>query len=476
MAIPPWTIELLRRGINDVARKASEPETIEKLRTQATEILQELPQTAAKGIDAMMRTAEVGKKTVERWSRKHTAIAVPLLNGSGVLMNEHGSGVPLAPQVSEVGRELMLGDSVSGASMDERLSRRLQRLLPAGGDYSIAVTSNFSSALTALALLVDERQLVVHRSQAVRLPNGRALPDAFGMFLPVIQEVGSRDNILPQDFDGLDSFCVIMADAGEQPLELLDLSGRDAMQAVILPVATLSEAGSSEAGSGEAGSGEAGSGEAGSGEAGSGEAGSGEAGSGEASAAAIPSAEAMLVAGADFVILSGQGVLGGPECGIVIGRQKQINNIKSSGVWPSIAAGDAARAMLAMTLELAASSPDEIPVGALLSTSEENLRGRAERLGTRLSGSDSIRNVQITAEDARLIKDGRWRFPSRQVCLTHASMSAEDWQRKLMKDMPAVAADRSGEALRIDLRWISASDDSRLAEVLGDDVAAISSA
>ena len=456
MAIPPWTIELLRRGINDVARKASEPETIEKLRTQATEILQELPQTAAKGIDAMMRTAEVGKKTVERWSRKHTAIAVPLLNGSGVLMNEHGSGVPLAPQVSEVGRELMLGDSVSGASMDERLSRRLQRLLPAGGDYSIAVTSNFSSALTALALLVDERQLVVHRSQAVRLPNGRALPDAFGMFLPVIQEVGSRDNILPQDFDGLDSFCVIMADAGEQPLELLDLSGRDAMQAVILPVATLSEAGSGEAGSGEAGSGEA--------------------GSGEASAAAIPSAEAMLVAGADFVILSGQGVLGGPECGIVIGRQKQINNIKSSGVWPSIAAGDAARAMLAMTLELAASSPDEIPVGALLSTSEENLRGRAERLGTRLSGSDSIRNVQITAEDARLIKDGRWRFPSRQVCLTHASMSAEDWQRKLMKDMPAVAADRSGEALRIDLRWISASDDSRLAEVLGDDVAAISSA
>ena len=438
MALPPWTIELLRRGINDVARKASEPETIEKLRTQATEILQELPQTAAKGIDAMMRTAEVGKKSVERWSRKHTTIAVPLLNSSGVLMNEHGSGVPVAPQVSEVGRELMLGDSVSGASMDERLARRLQRLLPAGGDYSMAVTSNFSSALTALALLVDERQLVVHRSQAVRLPNGRALPDAFGMFLPVIQEVGSRDNVLPQDFDGLDSFCVIMADGGEEPLELLDLSGRNAMQAVILPVATLGEASYEES-----------------------------------SSVAIPSAEAMLVAGADFVILSGEGVLGGPECGIVIGRQKQIDNIKASGVWPSVAAGDATRAMLAMTLELAASSPEDIPVGALLSTSEENLRGRAERLGTRLRGSDSIRNVEITAEEARLIPGGRWRFPSRQVCLTHASMSAEDWQRKLLKEIPAVAADRSGEMLRIDLRWIAASDDSRLAEVLGGDIATI---
>ena len=48
MALPPWTIELLRRGITDVARKASEPETIEKVKNQATEILQDLPQTAAK--------------------------------------------------------------------------------------------------------------------------------------------------------------------------------------------------------------------------------------------------------------------------------------------------------------------------------------------------------------------------------------------------------------------------------------------
>ena len=438
MALPPWTIELLRRGITDVARKASEPETIEKIKNQATEILQDLPQTAAKSIDAMLRTAEVSKKTVERWSRKHTALAVPLLNGSGVLMNDHGSGVPLAPQVCEAGYELMLGDSVTGTSMDERLSQRLQRLLPAGGDYSIAVTSNFSSALTALALLVDERQLVVHRSQAVRLPNGRALPDAFGMFLPVIQEVGSRDNILPQDFDGLESFCLVMADVGEQPLELLELSGRDAMQAVILPVATLGQAELDASG-----------------------------------AAEIPSAESMLVAGADFVILSGQGVLGGPECGIVIGRKPQIDSIKASRVWPSLAAGDAARAMLAMTLEVVASDPDEIPTLALLSTSEENLRGRAERLATRLSGSDNIRNIQITAEDAQLIDGGRWRFASRQICVTHESMSAEEWQSNLLKDMPAVAVGCAGDAICVDLRWVSASDDNRLAEALGGTISAI---
>ena len=80
MALPPWTIEVLRRGLTDVARKASEPQTLEKIRSQATEMLQELPQTAARGIDAVLRTAEAGKRSVEQWSRKHTALAIPMLN------------------------------------------------------------------------------------------------------------------------------------------------------------------------------------------------------------------------------------------------------------------------------------------------------------------------------------------------------------------------------------------------------------
>ena len=426
MALPPWTIELLRRGLNDVARKASEPETLEKIKTQATEILQDLPQTAAKGIDAVMRSAEAGKKSVQKWSRKHTALAVPVLNGSGVLLNEFGSGVPLSPQASEIGRELMLGDTLSGSLMMERLDKRLRRLLPAG-DHAIAVTSNFSSALTALALLVDERQLVVHRSHAVRMPNGLALPDSFGMLLPVIQEVGSRDEVRASDFDGLDSFCAIMADGGDVPAQLLDLPGADALQAVVLPVATLASTDQAE----------------------------------------IPSAEAMLTAGADFVILPGNGVQGGPDCGILIGPEREIERIKSSSVWPSLVASEAVLGMLAVTLEIAAANFDNVPVGALLHTGEENLRGRAERLATRLSGSDRIRNVQVTAEDARLNPSGRWRFPSRQLQLAHATMSAADWQAELLDEMPALATTVVDDMLRVDLRWVAAADDTKLAEALG---------
>lgn len=427
MAIPPWTIELLRRGLSDVARKASEPKTLERIKTQATEILQDLPESAARGIDAVMRSAEAGKKSVERWSRKHTALAIPLLNASGVLMNEEGSGVPLADQALEVGRELMVGDTIQGPAMEERLAKRLQRLLPVGGDYAIAITSSFPSALTALSLLVQQRQLVVHRRHAVRLPGGLPLPDAFGMLVPVIQEVGSVGEINNSDFDGLDRFCVIMADGGQQEVELLDLAGRDALQAVVLPVATLAATSQHQ----------------------------------------IPSAEAMLTAGADFVIMPGDGVCGGPACGILIGRAAEIRQIKESSPWAGLAARDAIQAMMVVTLETAASKSDQIPVRALLSTSEENIRGRAERLATRLSGSDTITSCQVTADDARLTTDGRWRFPSRQVRLRHQTMSAQDWALDLLEELPAVHANADGDDLVVDLRWIAAADDGKLVETLG---------
>ena len=346
MALPPWTIELLRRGLSDVARKASEPETLEKIKSQATEILQELPETAARGIDAVMRSAEAGKQKVQNWSRKHTALAVPLLNASGVLFSDAGSGVRLDDEVIEVGREFLAGDSMRGPVVDDRLDKRLQKLLPTSGDYSIAVTSSFPAALTALSLLIQQRQLVVHRNHAVRLPNGVPLPDAFGMLVPVIQEVGGVGSIKVGDFDGLEQFCVVMADGGESSVELIDFGSRDAMQAVVLPVGTVANMESTE----------------------------------------VPSAEALLTAGADFVILPGDGMCGGPACGLLIGRTKEMNLIRSSSMWSALAASNPIEAMMVLTLEKMASRSEDVPLLALLHASKENLRGRAERMATRLSG------------------------------------------------------------------------------------------
>ena len=176
-----------------------------------------------------------------------------------------------------------------------------------------------------------------------------------------------------------------------------------------------------------------------------------------------------MAKGADFVILPGDGVAGGPPCGLLVGRQPEVAWIQQSTAWPTLAARQATVAMMTVALELAAGGGDATPVGELISTSEENLRDRAERMATRLGGSDQISSCQIKADDAQLIRHGRWRFRSRQLLLRHASMTADAWASQLREELPAVLANVDGDDLCVDLRWISAADDGQLAETLGGD-------
>lgn len=441
MALPPWTVELIRRSVADVARKASEPEALQRLRNQATGLIQDLPETAARGIDRVIRTAEAGKESVQRWSRKHTALAVPMLNASGVLYSDLGTGLAVPDRAIEVGQEFMRGDVVSTAAVEPRIHRRLERLLPDGGDWGIAIAASFPGALSALSLVGLDRSLVVHRHHAVRILGGVPLPDAFGTLWPVVHEVGGRDHVEPNDFIGLDRPCVILADDGEHDLELVDLSIDDAIQAVVLPVATVRTRRN----------------------------------------ALLPSAESMLRKGASLVALPGDGVAAGPPCGILMGRREELQAITTSVAWPALEAPAAIRAMMCVALEAAVPDDEALPVEARIATAIENLQDRAERFVSRLGGNANIASCQIASEEARVTATGRWRLASRQVRLTHATLSAHQWAGKLQEGLPVVVSsvlsldsagmttsDDAQPCLAIDFRWLDPADDGKVADALTD--------
>ena len=463
MALPNWTIELLRRSLNEVAEKARQPETIEKLKAQASEILQDLPQTAARGLDAVMRGAESGRKSVQRWTRKHTQLSVPLINATGTLMTDHGTGVPLAPAILEVGREVGSGDALAGVVLYERLARLLDRILGASSDLSFAIVSSFDAAVASISTFSATRTIAVHRSNCVQIPSthlhrtGLPLPAALstiGVSIAGLQstvmEVGSSNVTEPSDFDSVERACVVIADGGDQPIEAFDLSGRDAsenaaIQIAVLPVATLHCV--------------------------------------EGITCKVPSATEWL-SKVDIVVMPGNGVAGGPPCGIIVGKRQWVQTITSSDAWATLQANPATVAMMTVALEMAESN-DSLPVMKLMETSLENLKSRAERMAVRLSAQASIASCQVTADDAKLTSHGRWTLPSRQLCLRHATLSAKAWAEQLREDLPSVmvagdneasneasnetsgGAGNDGECVKLDLRWIAPSEDSKLAEMVG---------
>ncbi|WP_442506233.1 hypothetical protein SH528x_005066 [Novipirellula sp. SH528] len=427
MAIPPWTVELLRRGLNDVARRAREPETLEKLKNQATEIIQDLPQTAARGLDAVMRATEAGKKNVQRWSKKQVAIAIPLVNASGTLVTPLGTGVPVAEEAVEAAYACLHGDVRRDHHANQRLTRELHRHLESSANLEIAVAANFNAILTALVIGMSQEDILIHRSHAIRLRGGDSLVDALNSLVPIVQEVGANDSIEAADFSAFDSFCLIVADdeTKPNPPAPLRLDKPAVTQVVVLPIATLRQT----------------------------------------KDAKLASVEAAIEAGADLVIVEGGGVFGGPECGILIGKRELVEAIIESAVWKSLEATSAVQAMLVSTLGKSATG--ELPIDALLQTGEENLKARAERLAMRLSASDAIKSCQVTAEDARITPKGRWRYPSRQVRVEHRSLNAKEWAEQLREELPSLIVREDEQAIIVDLKWVSPASDGKIGELIG---------
>lgn len=407
----------MRRGIGEVAKRASDSETLEKLKTQATEILQDLPDAASKGFSAVLRTAEASKRTVAEWARGSVDQATPGFNATGILVQPFGLGVPVSERVIAAGAELIRGNCIYDDETAIRLRQAASQHAP--HDCAIAITGSFPAALTAFSQLVQERPLLVHRSQAVRLPGGVPLPEAFGTLLPVIQEVGSVSGLHADDFEGMDQFCLISADPGNQPPELLKPDHDGALRAVVLPIATVHRVDD-----------------------------------------LIPSAQETLEAGADFVLMPGNGLAGGPECGLIIGKPDALALITESPVWQSLQSNDAVSAMMTQALDPA--QLEDLPIVALLSTSVQNLEARAQRMSVRISGCDEIESCKVTNESAKLTENGRWEMPSCQVRVAHQSLSPSSWAAKLRAQNPALVVEHDDDEIIIDLRWIGAADDNQI--------------
>ena len=457
MAIPTWAVEALMRGVGSVVDKVP-PEKLDQIKQRAGYWLDELPGTAARGVDAVFRGARTGKEIIDRWARRHTSLVTPVMNASGILADARLQGVPLGEGAIDLAVEALCSPPLDTPQANERLQRRLTRCA-GGGEWAILVATSIDAACLAVGMSRRNRPLFIHRSQALRLPSGTPMPDAFvpGFGLAdardQVHEVGSVDGFTPGDLDGIAADAILVAvDNGDpQPLWFAGGGLPDAIGVVVMTMCggVTDPRGDSAMGL-------------------------------SAISPALRFASDYLLAkdGVDLVIASGDGALGGPSCGLIIGRRSVIESISTTPIWRSLQAKIATTAMMTQTLEqlsggeVIAGGPGLSPVRAMIDTGEENLRSRAERLAIRLSADESIRTCQVTADSAKLTPHGPWEIASRQLKLQHHGKSAQAWADQLAGSVPAVLTrpdqtDGDGQDfLVVDLRWVQPSDDVALAAAL----------
>ncbi len=108
--------------------------------------------------------------------------------------------------------------------------------------------------------------------------------------------------------------------------------------------------------------------------------------------------------GVDIIVVPGDALIGGPECGIILGKQNVMESILKLADTLGLHASSITKAGLLRTLQTSESYEQwrQLPVGASLSTSIENLQNRAERIVSQLSVCPKFERVVATSKSCRI--------------------------------------------------------------------------
>lgn len=174
-----------------------------------------------------------------------------------------------------------------------------------------------------------------------------------------------------------------------------------------------------------------------------------------------------LTADVELVITSGAGLIGGPSCGIVLGRKESVNRLQEHPLAASLTADSLILAALQGTLEIYRSGDrveHRIPGLQLLSTPLENLQQRCERLAPLLEASELIERTEPMRCEAIWLDTSANKLagPTWAIKLKPASGSTKTISETLENAQPRVVARQQPQELWFDLRSVFPRSDQQL--------------
>lgn len=174
-----------------------------------------------------------------------------------------------------------------------------------------------------------------------------------------------------------------------------------------------------------------------------------------------PMPQESVAAGADLVCFSGDKLLGGPQCGIIIGRKSWIEKIKANQLTRALRCDKLTFAVLEATLQLFL-DPEKLQrehaVLRHLTATPEEIRRRAERLREALLPVVGKRGRVQIARDTSEVGSGSMAetpLPTWVVTITIAGLSAEELARALRHTPVTVVGRIKEEAVLLDCRTIN---------------------
>ncbi len=312
-----------------------------------------------------------------------------------------------------------------------------------GAEDVLIVNNNAAATLLTLQALCAGREVVISRGQLIEIGGSFRLPDIFQLSGAVLREVGTTNRTRVGDYQAaITPQTVAVMHVHPSNYRVIGFSETPAIEDLVSLARKHGVIAIDDIGSGALV---------------------------DVTAFGLPpepTFRSSLTAGADVVLGSGDKLLGGPQCGIILGKHEFLERIRQHPLARAVRVGKLTLAALQATLEayLRGTAVGEIPTLAMLAGKVPELRLRAERIVAE-AGLLPQFEVSIT-QDTAAVGGGSLpgvELPTIVIRLRHTSLSADELSRRLRLGTIRVFARIQHAAVLVDLRSVLPEDDDRLA-------------
>lgn len=184
-----------------------------------------------------------------------------------------------------------------------------------------------------------------------------------------------------------------------------------------------------------------------------------------------PTAQRSVKEGADVVIFSADKLLGGPQGGIILGRQECIARMRKHPLARAVRVGKLTLAALEATLRLFLEKDtlfQRHPTLAMLTASLSTLESRAKRLAKRITKAASEIRADVEDEFSQLGGGSLplEEIPTKVVSLSHKKLSAQEMSKRLRQHDLPIFARLKKEKVLLDLRTIQEGEEEEILSAL----------
>lgn len=294
---------------------------------------------------------------------------IPVINATGVILHTNLGRAPLSAAAiaamqdvssaySTLEYDLERGERGKRSEHTEALLVRLT-----GAQAALVVNNNAAAVLLILTVLARRKRVIISRTQLVEIGGGFRVPEVMEQSGAKLISIGTTNRVHLRDYqEALSLPAGLVLCAHQSNFRIIGFASEPSLQEV---VAAAHQAGVilvHDLGSGAL------------------------LDTARFGVAHEPTVQDSLTAGADVVCFSGDKLLGGPQAGIIIGRQDLLERIRRHPLARALRADKLSLAGLAATLQhyLENEAEKEIPVWQMLSASIDSIKSRAESWQTKL--------------------------------------------------------------------------------------------